>query len=142
MSDYRFCVSLRITHPNMDPEVITKKLQIDPFRIWKYGEQRISPKGSLLEGVNKESFWAAKMHSEKRLLSTDIYIEEYLVKLNKKLSPFSQYFSDIVKSGGYVEYFIGWFSADNVGVTFDTALMNQTADLNISIGIDAYICEE
>lgn len=142
MTDYRYCISLRVTHPNIDPEEITRELGIEPFREWKMGKQRFTPKGTLLEGLNKGSYWAANMHSEKRILSANIVIEEYLAKLNDKFNIHKEYFASLVASGGCIEYFIGWFSADNVGITLDTALMKQTSELNIEIGLCAYIGEE
>ena len=70
MSDYRFSVSLRIELPSIDPEEITKRTGLEPFREWMVGDNRVSIKGALLEGVNRVSYWAMNTHSEKHLLST------------------------------------------------------------------------
>jgi len=142
MSDYRYSVTLRVTHPNIDPDKITGELGIEPFRKWKVGENRATPVGTLLEGINKESYWAANMQSEKKLLSTEVYMEDYLVKLNNELKRHKSYFAELIDSGGCIEYFIGWFSADNVGLTLSRELMKQTAELGIEIGLCAYVGEE
>ncbi len=142
MSDYTYSISLRITHPNIDPGKITDKLGFEPFRKWKAGENRMTPVGTLLEGENKESYWAADMHNEKKLKSTDVYMEDYLVELNNRLKSQKSYFAELIATGGCIEYFIGWFSADNVGLTLNTELMKQTAELGIEIGLCAYVGEE
>ncbi len=142
MSDYRYSVSLRVTHPTIDPDKITESLGIEPFRKWKVGGNRATPIGRPLEGKNKESYWAANMHTEKKLLSTDMYMEDYLVCLNNKLEKHKDYFLELITSGGCVEYFIGWFSADNVGLTLSTELMGQTSELGIEIGLCAYVGKE
>lgn len=138
MADYRLCVSLRVSHPTIDPDEVTEVLGTEPFRKWKVGEPRTSPKGTPLEGVTKESFWACHLHDEKRLNSKDQYLEDYLAKLNKRLYPHAKYFESLVNSGGYIEYFIGWFDGDNVGATFEPTLLKSTADLSIAIGLDIY----
>jgi len=142
MPDYRFSISLRVKHPEIDPGEISRRLNIEPFRKWKHGDQGVTPKGTLLEGKYKETYWAANMHSEKRISSEVMTIEECIKNLNTRLEQFSMYFSDIVSSGGSVEYFVGWFSADNVGIYLSPGLMKQTSDLCISIGIAAYVGEE
>ena len=138
MSDYRFCVSLRISHPEIDPDEITRELGIEPFRKWKVGEARVSPSGEKIEGESVESFWAAKLHEEKRLLSTDIYLEDFISKLNEQFKDKSRYFSTLVESGGYIEYFVGWFGGGMFGATLDPTLLASTGKLSISIGLDIY----
>lgn len=143
MSDYNYSISLRVTHPNIDPDEITKELGIEPFRKWMAGERRMTPKGTLLEGLNSESYWASDMHPEtNRLLSIDVYIEDYLIQLNNKLNRHKEYFTRLLASGGCVEYFVGWFAADNVGLTLSRELMKQTAELGIEIGLCAYVGDE
>ena len=140
MPDYQFCVSLSITHPTVNPNEITGILDIKPSKIQTVGEPRISYKGESLEGLNKESFWRADLHQEKRLHSNDIYLEDFLAKQNEKIKIHKEYLNSLVESGGYIEYFIGWFSEGtiNMSATFTPDLLQSTADLNISIGLDVY----
>jgi hypothetical protein len=142
MTDYRFCISLRITHPSIDPAEISNALGFEAFRSWKVGQNRTAPNGKPLEGKSKESFWAGKLHEQKRLYSNETCIEDYISLQNKKLMSHSLYFKNLVDTGGYVEYFVGWFSADNVGLTLEPKLMKETASLNIAIGLDVYVSEE
>ncbi len=96
MPDYQFCVSLSITHPTVNPNEITGILDIQPSKIQMVGEPRISYKGELLEGLNKESFWLADLHQEKRLHSNDIYMEDFLASQNEKLKIHKGYFNSLV----------------------------------------------
>ena len=142
MSDYRFCVSLHVSHPTLDLEELTQILGLKPSKVWKLGEPRVTPKGTPLEGVYKYNLWSAPLHEQKRILSTEIYLEDYLEKLNQQFSPHKKRLGEIVNSGGYIEYFIGWFSEGNIGATLNPALLKSTAELNISIGLDIYAYEE
>jgi len=138
MADYEFCVSLRINHPNIDPAEVTKKLKLEPFITRKVNEPRVTPKGDPLEGLNEESFWAAKLHDSKRISSAEICLEDYLLELNEQLNPHAAYFKELVSSGGYIEYFVGWFGGSMIGATLEPELLLSTGALNISIGLDIY----
>ncbi|MHB1232665.1 MAG: hypothetical protein ACYCZQ_08825 [Burkholderiales bacterium] len=138
MNSYEYRVSLRITHPTISPELITQTLNIEPFRKWTVGEPRSNPKGQSLPGINKESFWGANLHKPKNLNSENIVLEEFLVAANKRLSSHAEFFAQLVREGGYVEYFVGWLGSSNFGATFEPSLMEGTAKLNIAIGLDIY----
>ncbi|MFK8067721.1 MAG: DUF4279 domain-containing protein [Gammaproteobacteria bacterium] len=142
MSDYRFCVSLQISHPTLDLEDLTQVLELKPFKVWKLGEPRFTPKGTPLEGAYKCNVWSAKMHEQERIFSADIYLEDYLEKLNQQLQLHKKKFGEIVNSGGYIEYFIGWFSEGNISTTLSPQLLRSTAELSISIGFDIYAYED
>jgi Domain of unknown function (DUF4279) len=54
---YRYAISLRVTHPSLDPAEITSALQLTPSRTWRAGEPRTTPKGTPLQGVYSNTFW-------------------------------------------------------------------------------------
>ena len=140
MPDYNFCVSLSVTHPTIDPAEISEKLGLSPAVERKVGDPRISRKGKLLGGDNKESFWRVNLHEEERLNSNEIYLEDFLSKKNEGLIIYKDYFKSLVDTGGYIEYFIGWFSVGsiNMNITLEPKLLASTAELYISIGVAAY----
>ena len=139
MSDYTYCVSLSITHPSVTPDEITAALKIEPSSCHIKGEQRLTPKGKPLEGENQENFWRFTPHEGDRLSASDIYLEDYLISLNNEYAVHRDYFSKLVTTGGYIEYFIGWFEGDhNLMATLSPELLRSTGELSIAIGIDAY----
>ncbi|MDB5384929.1 MAG: hypothetical protein JWM11_575 [Planctomycetaceae bacterium] len=141
MSAYEFCVSLSIMHPSIDPAVITSRLGVSPKRHRTVGEQRVTTKGVPLPGLNKESFWLATLHSGERLSSESISIEQFLADANGRLTQHREFFRELASSGGYLEYFIGWFGGGNFSATLEPVLMAAIADLGISIGFDVYAGE-
>lgn len=102
----------------------------------------MSPKGTPLSGVSKESFWAAKLHKERKLRSEDIQLEDYLLSACSRLAHLADFFEEIVDTGGYVEFFVGWFGPIMFGATFEPTLMRQAAELNVAIGLDVYTGEK
>ena len=140
MPDYNYCVALSITHPTLDPSDITEALGTKATRSRKFGEPRVSTKGKLLKGVNKESFWSLDLHKEKRLQASSIYLEDFISEQNVRFKEHEVFFGNLLKSGGYIEYFIGWFSTGNINmcITLSPELLLETAELHISVGICAY----
>src|SRR5438477_6779463 len=62
----RFDISLLIRHPDLDPEVITSILRLQPHRAWKAGEPRFTPKGTPLSGNHETSSWNHVFRYKKR----------------------------------------------------------------------------
>jgi hypothetical protein len=141
MSDYEFCVSLRITHPNIDPEIITRTLGLLPFRTAKAGEPRMAPTGAPLHGTYEHTFWGADLHQGGNLRSTDIFLEDFLTQANSRLIPHAEFLRQLTVEGGYIEYFVGWFGS-YMGATLEPTLMKATVDLGIGIGFDVYPNDE
>lgn len=139
MDDYTFCVSLSITHPSITPAEITEELKIKPSSFQVKGDQRITPKGKTVETKYEENMWRHDPDEGRRLSASDTYLEDYLLSLNNKFAEHKSYFSQLVATGGYIEYFIGWFEGDyNLMATLSPELLISTGQLNIAIGIDAY----
>jgi ribulose bisphosphate carboxylase small subunit len=128
-----FEVSLRIRHPNASPEEITRQLSWQPKFCYKAGERRTTPKGNLLSGYNKESFWLVELPIE-----ADDTIATVIGRANCKLEQSRDYVRQLVTDGGGMEYFIGWFVDNNCGEVFDWPLLQQCADLRVQLGFDVY----
>jgi len=58
-----FEISLRIRHPSMDPDRISRELRLQPEHCFKAGEPRESSSGSPLTCVHAESYWLASLES-------------------------------------------------------------------------------
>ena len=142
MEPYRYRVSFRIKHPNIDPSEITYRLGIEPSSSWKVGDPIVGKNGEIREGTRKQSFWRYQPHKEQRLLSSEQYLEDYLEKITESLTVHKEYFSEIVNSGGNINYFIGLLSEHNISNDFPAPLLKQLGELNIDLQLDIYAYEE
>lgn len=142
MEPYRYCISLRISHPSIDPEEISSFLGLDPILKWKVGDKRVSPTGRTLSGLRSESFWVYEPHGDSKISSNTQYIEDYLIILTTQLSQHKAFLTYIAESGGSIEYFIGIFSEYSIGSTFSAKLLKQISDLNIDLSFDIYAYPE
>jgi len=57
-----FQLSLRIKHPSMDPENISKELGIEPEHSFRAGQSRPSKTGVARAAVHAESYWLAPLN--------------------------------------------------------------------------------
>jgi hypothetical protein len=133
----RYKIALRITHPNMDPEDISTKLGLNPFRKWKAGTQRTTPAGKKLSGIYKETYCVFDLGDK-----TGRDLVETLSSLTKKLVAFKPLLQNIRSTGGSIEYSIGLFVKSNTGVVIDQRIMIQLVDLGIDLLFDIYESED
>lgn len=142
MEPYRYCISLRITHPYIDPNEISNVLGLKAFIQWKAGDPRINLKGVELGGLRDDSFWRYHPHDKEKISSETRYLEDYLDDLTSSLSKNRDFFASIVNSGGHIEYDIGMFSEHNIGSVLPSQLLKRIADLNIGLSFDIYAYPE
>jgi hypothetical protein len=58
-----FQISLRIRHPSIDPETISRELRVEPEYSFKAGEPRESGSGMAATTVHAESYWLGSLGS-------------------------------------------------------------------------------
>jgi len=138
--DYKFCVSLHISHPEINTKTISKELNLTPHKTHDIGEPRITPKGKRLNGNYENTFWSLDLCDGKRLDAEEILFEDFISVQNNKLKRYRGFFEKLRKSGGTVDYFIGWFSVDriNMNIYLEPSVLKSTAELNISLVLCAY----
>lgn len=132
-SSNEFEISLRIIHPNMDPDRISTELGLKPDITHHAGQQRPTPKGTLLEGVHNQSYWS------RRLVPNLVgRISDLIASSNGQLRQKENFLAELHKSGGKIEYFIGLYPSPHFGETFDWSLLEQCAQLKINLAFDIY----
>jgi hypothetical protein len=133
MSTFRYKISLRIIHPNIDPVVISQTLHLQPKRIWKLGEPRITPAGTPLQGNYDNSYWSYAYSTP-----DDEQSSAFIRSTALALQQHREFFHRLRTEGADIEFFIGWFSDRNFGETFSCDLLGILADLQIDLGFDVY----
>ncbi|MCB5228423.1 DUF4279 domain-containing protein [Alishewanella sp. 16-MA] len=140
MPDYKFCVSLNISHPEIEADIISEELNITPHITHKIGEPRITPNGRRLSGSYENTFWSYDFCNGKRVDAEEILFEDFIASKNSELAKHKCFFEKLRETGGAVDYFVGWFSVDsiNMNIYLEPAVLYSTADLSISLVLCAY----
>lgn len=102
------------------------------------GEPRTTPKGNRLEGIRKESYWTAELHTKKSITSKKIEFEKFLSTALDELAPHSKFIKKIVKEGGSAEFFVGLFGSKNFGMELEPDLLLRFGKMGIRLALDIY----
>ncbi len=110
MQRYSYTIDLRIWHPSIKPEEITRALGIQPNHFSEAGQQRKTPKGTLLEGVYRESYWNADPFDRGEYSSTDDLAEDALAEVLQVLEPHKEFIQKLRSEGGRILLQVSSFS--------------------------------
>jgi hypothetical protein len=137
---YSYSISLRIVHPRVDPAAITASLRLRPSNAWKAGEPRRTPKGTPPNGVNRESFWTARLVRKRFATTPRRSLEAALATELRRLEKHRALFRRIQRTGGRMELFVGIFGENgfNYGGELDTELLGGLSRLGLSLALDIY----
>jgi hypothetical protein len=136
LDDYRYAISLRIRHPDADPERFTTQLGMEPSHAWRAGGPRMTPAGTPLPGVHRETYWTSG--SLERGGWPGRSLTAALKVLLDELEPQKFLFRSVCAEGGRVEFFIGWYFTRNSGDVVDAATLKRMGDLGIDLSLDLY----
>jgi hypothetical protein len=133
MKPFKYTVSFRIGHPNIDPDEISQRLSLVPDTSWIAGSRRRTPAGRMLEGQHKTTYWSYSLEEE-----LDINLADQLYNFAYTIEPHKNFFRYIRTAGGKCEFFIGWFSNASSSEVFSYQLLSKLAELEIDLTFDIY----
>jgi Domain of unknown function (DUF4279) len=133
MNSARYKISLRITHPSIKSDEITREIGLQPDIFYSVGDQKKTPVGTQLHAVRKESFWCCN------LPESGDSLEEAIQSFTDSLEVRKIFFQRLTSTGGRIEYFIGWFCAGNSGFVMDCDISKKLSDLQINLAFDIYV---
>lgn len=138
MYPFHYMVSLRFSHPKMDPGKITAALSISPRISFKVGEPKTTPTGQRLKGINRHTYWTAEFGGEEPRYSEKTDLTELLYNMTEQLRPAKDFMRAFIESGGQIKIFIGLFCPKNSGVVIPWELLKRLATLRMGVDFDYY----
>lgn len=133
MSEYEFAISLRIRHPSIEPDEITRTLGIEPQHTWKAGDRRRSPAGDTLEGSYRESYWMGRLMDEPQVSSDQVSVESVLLQILAQLRRSLSFLAALNAEGGVAELDISIFARGD----FRLELLSESLALLGRLGLGA-----
>jgi hypothetical protein len=130
---FRFGIRLLIKHPNIDPDRITKTLQLTPDLSAKMGGVRKNPAGVVLPGLHKHSVWSHSFRVERNR-----FFFSEAVKLIDRLEPHKALLVEIQNSGGSICLIVDLLGDTNIGDVFSWRDMARLGALRIDLGIEVF----
>lgn len=137
MQLYSHILDLRIWHPTLDPDLVSRTLGLEPQRSWRVGDSRKTTKGTLLEGVHTEGYWSTNPFSYGWRESTDAQIEDALEELVSFLEPHRDFLKDI-SQGGAVRIWLSSQGNRNYAFELSPGMLSRLASLGATFVHDVY----
>ena len=131
----RFDVELFIVHPSLDPADISRALGMKGHSSRRAGDQRKTPKGTLLSGVYPDTRWR---HSIRHTVTEQWFASE-VEGFVGRLEPHKEFLASVSETGGsatlIIQFLGDGYLADNVPPT----TLAKLGELGLSLGIECFI---
>ena len=137
MQLYSHILDLRISHPALNPDVVTRTLGMEPVHAWRAGDPRQTPKGTLLTGTRTTGYWAANPFSYGWRESTDALVEDALEELLTFLEPHRDFLLELSK-GGNLRLWASTSSSRNYTLDLGPIMLGRIASLGAAFIHDVY----
>jgi hypothetical protein len=131
MSDYEFTMSLGVRHPDIDPEHITRALNLQPEHVWRKGEERLDQAGGVLGGNHRASYWFCEIAPRPKFQGERIGVEHELSRVLHLLRKSIVFMQDLHYGGGATELFVTIFARGD----FRIELLPEEAALLGRLGV-------
>ena len=138
MQRYSYTIDIRIWHPFINPEEISRVLGIQPTNCSEAGKPRKTPKGNLLEGTYRESYWNADPFSRGEYSSTDDLAEDSLEEVLQVLEPHKTFIQKLRSEGARIFVQVNSFSGRNYAFELSPELLGRYAALGVGLAHDVY----
>jgi hypothetical protein len=134
VQDFRYSVSLHVSHPDIDPDLISQELGLQPtHRPTCRGEAKTAPNGTPRDGYWEFSHWSHRFE-----IVQDGELVTFLQHLAATLEPHREFLRGLEEDGGVVEFFVGIFTDTNCDQILPFDLMGKLADLRVNLRLDLY----
>lgn len=148
---YPFQLSLRIRHPSIDPESISRELQIEPEHSFRAGDLREASRSLTVTSTHVESYWLATLDPETLLLGTALapdisphthaiafaVLDSALTVLTTSiLRRHAEFFRRMQSEGGEVRLIVAVSARKTRGFTLTPHLSRALSDLRIPVDFE------
>ena len=139
MSEYEFTISLRVRHPTVDPDRITKALGIEPQHTWRAGDPRRDPGGEELEGDYRESYWMGRLMDAPQLSSGRLSVESVLQRTLDQLRRSHEFLDELNTNGGVAELQVSLYARENFRLELPADSLALLSRLRVSVVLDVHL---
>jgi hypothetical protein len=130
----RLDVELFIVHPTMDPADITAALGLEPVHARRVGDERRTPKGTVLPGRHLDTRWRYGIRHDIR----GQHFRHHVAALLDRLAPHKAFLADLRAGGGRATLIIQFLGDGYFGDTLPLGTLSRLADLQLGLGLEVY----
>jgi hypothetical protein len=131
----RFDIELFIVHPSLDPVDISRALGMEGHFSHRVGDQRKTPKGTLLSGVYPDTRWR---HCIRCAVVEHLFASE-VVDFVARLEPHKEFLASVRATGGSACVNIAFLGEGYLADEVPSATLAKLAELGLGLGIECFI---
>ncbi|KWV52958.1 hypothetical protein AS156_10035 [Bradyrhizobium macuxiense] len=131
----RFDVELFIVHPSLDPADISRALGMEGHFSHRVGDQRKTPKGTLLSGVYPDTRWR---HSIRHTV-TEQWFGSEVEGFVERLEPHKEFLTNLRETGGSATVIIQFLGDGYLADEVPPTTLAKLGELGLSLGIECFI---
>jgi hypothetical protein len=126
-----------IDNIQFDPDEITNKTGLNPYRVYKKGlEYNINRKNKFISESNS---WEIEYTHENVIYSEEA-IDGFIEQI---INPHKDYFKNILNdANGKIEFVYYYYKTNNMGIVFENKFIKLLAELNLMVDFDLYCLHE
>lgn len=128
-----FAIVLFVRHSNLDPEDVSRELALRPLTSWKAGEPRVTPKGTQLQGVRRESSW-----SHVFAFQGDHSVSEGIETIVNELLIHRAFLSAVIAGGGTLVIYLQLPGDANQGASISPSTLKRMVDLGLGLDLEVF----
>jgi hypothetical protein len=133
-SSKRFDVELLIVHPTLEPAEIGAGLGLDAKYSHRIGDQRKTPKGTLLSGTHRDTRWR---HS-RRYETSDQWFASKVAELIDCIEPHRAFLKNLRATGGRACVLVQFLGDGYFGDEIPRDILTRLIDLELDLGIECF----
>jgi hypothetical protein len=130
----RFDVELFIVHPSLDPGDISGALGLEGHFSHRVGDQRKTPKGTLLSGVYPDTRWR---HSIRRTVTEHRFAAE-VVNFVERLETRKEFLANVRATGGEASVVIQFLGDGYLADEIAPTTLARLANLGLALAIECF----
>lgn len=122
-----------VTHPDIDPELITNVLALEPSLTQKTGNPVVTPRKTLTGSHYAVSKW---QYSHSLALTSDL--REELRSLIDRLYGHAEFIKRIVDEGGRSLVYFSSTDSPHIALEIDVDILYKMAEMNVMFGFEFF----
>lgn len=127
-------LSLRIWHPSISAEAISHALGEEGEVLHSAGAQRRTPRGGLLSGTYRQSYWCSRRRKPQDGEAAVAMIESWM----GELEPARGFLERVQADGGEAEFYVVWSAGRIPGLTLSAFTLRRLSAMGISLSIEVF----
>jgi hypothetical protein len=122
---------------SFDPDLITEKTSLQPYKVYKKGITYKTQFGK--EWTSKSNCWEIK-YEQKNAVYSDDAIHGFIEKI---IHPHLDYFTEVLKDAtGMLRFVYEYYYSNNIGIHFNKDFIKLLSQLNLEVDFDLYCLHE